>query len=172
MTNPSDTPPAPALPASFYQLLERLLPRPEIGSVSFRGDADFEVLRLACTERMRRHPDVASLPIDEGFVVNVLDARSRWSEAKDAPDWMSWIQFWAEGIGQWRDVLVETPPVVGRPLSRLLAEGHGGWKVIVSFLEPSLAVDGYRWHQHPDGYAIGVRVDEKQILRAVEDWLP
>lgn len=43
------------------QQLERLLALPEIGPVSLRGDLDFELLRLACAERLRRNPDVESI---------------------------------------------------------------------------------------------------------------
>lgn len=167
---PTDASPAPALPASFYRLVERLLPLSEIGSLSFRGDADFELLRLACVERMRRHPDVESLPAQEGFVVNVLDVRGRWSEASDRSSWISWIQFWDEGLGFPREFLIETPPRAGLPLSRILSDGYAEWKVVISFLEPTLAIKGYWWNHHPDGFAIGIRLNEEAIRQAIEDW--
>lgn len=167
---PTDASPAPALPASFYRLVERLLPLSEIGSLSFRGDADFELLRLACVERMRRHPDAESLPAQEGFVVNVLDVRGRWSEASDRPSWMSWIQFWDEGLGFPREFLIETPPRAGLPLSRILSDGYAEWKVVISFLEPTLAIKGYWWLPHSDGFSLGIRLDEKKIRQAAEDW--
>lgn len=177
-----DTPPALPLPASFYRLTERLLRLPELGSVSFRGDADYELLRLGCAERARRHPGVESLPLDEGFSVNVLDVEGRWASAvlddEDAvddkrspvPTWMYLIQFWDEGLGSARDFLIEAPPSVGLPLSEIMATGGREWKLIISFLEAGLATQGYYWCRHRDGFCVGVRFDQEPIRLVVEDW--
>lgn len=178
---PTDTPRQPVLPASFYRLLTQLLSLPEIDSVSFRGDADFEFLRLACAERMRRRSDVESLPAHEGFTVNVLDANSRWNRAieddeemeeseRTIPAWIYSIQFWDEGLGPSRDFLIEAPPEVGIPLSRMPDDFPVVWKAIVSFLDPALALEGYKWFRHTDRFCVGVRLREERIARTVEEW--
>jgi len=86
----------------YYRKLEELLSSPEITSVGFSYETDFEAIRLACTEQRKRTDATGQKPRDAFHVTVLADGLSY------ARDWEADILRYMEGLG-WAQLYVSTP---------------------------------------------------------------
>ena len=86
-------PNTPVHSAAFYEKLSALLNNPQVGSVAYRADGDYRVLRMMAMEQRRR----ANLSQQMPGVAYPLSALVNQQIDNDA--WDSKIDFYEEGIG-------------------------------------------------------------------------
>jgi hypothetical protein len=86
----------------YYRKLEELLSSPEITSVGFSYETDFEAIRLACTEQRRRADATGAKPRDAFHITALADGLHY------ARDWEADILRYIEGLG-WAQLYVSTP---------------------------------------------------------------
>jgi hypothetical protein len=116
---------------SYYRKLEELLSSPEITSVGFSYETDFEAIRLACTEQRRRADATGEKPRDAFHITALADGLSY------ARDWEADILRYIEGLG-WAHLYVSTPETM-KVCVRIRGSAYP-----VFFLDADAgAVDGY-----------------------------
>lgn len=106
-------PEPPVHTQGFYAKLQKLLQRPEVESVSYRGNGDYTVMRLMCVEQ-RRRADAQGKSVG-----NALHLSSMCNRYIDNAAWGSELHMYEEGAG-WGDLWVEGFGDLGAPLPRLL----------------------------------------------------
>ncbi len=181
----------PAYPTSLYAIVERMFRSPSLGSMVYRGDADFSLLKLACAECARR---------DDDFVVNVLDIGERWASASEtfewdknkvkylgAPAWIRRANFWqdtSEDEESYRsifsfldhDLVIDAWPKHSHVLLSSVLDPYpedGLYpcpKVVVSLVEPDIAVEGFKWFRHRDGFTVGATRNHG-IVEELDAWV-
>ena len=87
------SPNSPVHSSSFYEKLAALLSDPQVGSVAYRADGDYQVLRMLATEQRRRANLTQKTP-DLAFRLSALV-----NQRVDGDAWDSKINFYGEGIG-------------------------------------------------------------------------
>lgn len=179
-------------PDSMYRVLALVLRMKRIESVFCLGNADYKVLRLAASERLRRELSGKETWIRGGFAISAWDRNKRWARvaeifeftgqhirAHSAPAWIHWVNFCHGALDNeedyrdlfahyFHDLIVDVPPVHPEfPLSAILDAYPGddvypSPKVVISLVEPDIATSGFEWFRQRDGFSVGVTGNESQ----------
>ena len=87
------SPVRPKRTSGYYAILCELLARPEVRSVAYRGDKDFQTIRLLCTEQRRRADVSGKRPVDELPICLLSDG------VPAVTAWQAFVVFYYEGLG-------------------------------------------------------------------------
>ena len=113
----ADKPTAPEHSDAFYDKLQELLFDPELASIAYRGNGDYQILRMLATEQRRRASQTQHLP-GHAMYVNALVNR----QTKNL-EWGSEIWFYQEGLGH-GDLYIQGVGQVGGASIKELVEVH------------------------------------------------
>ena len=110
------SPTRPQRTSEYYHQLQALLAQPEIRSVAYRGDEDFQTVRLLCTEQRRRAEALGKRPVD-GLPICLLS-----DGVPAATAWQAFVVFYSEGLGYGDLFINQTNHCVG--LKALVEQYH------------------------------------------------
>lgn len=115
-TNLTDTdyssPVIPGCEPGLYAKLKELVARPEVTTVSFRGEPDHQLFRILCREQQTRREEPGAVPVEICALVNAPPAVSSWGAT---------VTFMEEGL-RWGVLHVERANRFGGPLRELLSD--------------------------------------------------
>lgn len=155
----------PVYGQGFYTCLTDLAALPAICSLSYCGMADYQTLRIACMERLRR----GGLPSgDENiFEIHVLDMKNRWgTETTHEPDegyryalsctpaWFEGIRFYIEGVGH-GDLFIDD--AVFRSNLDEVIEKHWGGDILLTTQLTGPHHPAMEWYRHSEGFCVGLK---------------
>lgn len=108
---------APEHSDAFYNKLRDILHDPELASIAYRGNGDYQILRMLATEQRRRASQTKHLP-GHAMYINAAVNRQTNNLA-----WGSEIWFYQEGIGH-GDLFIQGVGQVGGASIKELVEVH------------------------------------------------
>ena len=141
---------------AFYDELEVLLNDPAIGSVAYRGDGDYAVLRLLATQQRVRGGNASGKSLQVAFEVNALVNHPVRNDG-----WDSWIAYYEEGLGH-GDLFIETDLVGGAPLGALIARGYRQPSAVVIASNPQTGLHQYDESSGPGWFIYRRRAEHSE----------
>ncbi|MCK6431755.1 MAG: hypothetical protein L6Q68_01805 [Aquabacterium sp.] len=136
---------------AFYRRLETLLRDPNLVSVAYRGDGDWQVLRLMAIEQRRRangsgHAAVHALQINASANLWVRN-----------DSWDSEIHFYLEGLGP-GELHIECGRSGGMSVQGLVATGYRDPGRYILSVRDEGAIPGFGPPEHGDGCVLYTRL--------------
>lgn len=103
----------------YYAQLHELLARPDLRSVAYHGDKDFQTIRMLCAEQRRRADVSGKRPVDELPICIQSDG------VPAVTAWQAFVMFYSEGLG-YGDLYIGEEGLVkmGHPRLRWLLSNH------------------------------------------------
>ena len=155
----------PVYGPGFYACLTDLVALMEVRSLSYCGSADFQTLRIACLERVRRRDAADSS--GGTFEIHVLDMHGRWGTESthdyddgyryaldSAPAWFEGIRFYSEGLGH-GDLFIDD--TVSRSDFPEIIEHHWHGAILIATQPVVTLHPEMEWYRHAEGFCVGLR---------------
>jgi hypothetical protein len=119
----------------YYAQLRELLARPDLRAVAYRGDEDFQTIRLLCTEQRRRAEALGKRPV-EGLALCLLS-----DGVPAVTAWQAFVVYYSEGLGYGDLFIDQTDHSVSL---KDLVEKHGRrWHWLLSYQDEG-EIRGYQ----------------------------
>lgn len=119
----------------FYRELERLLGDPDLVSIACRGEGDWRLLRLLCTEQRRRVDATGYRPLHALFISILGDVHPA------VAGWGGEVMWFSEGLAH-GDLLIEDRPN-GAPVKELIEHYRLRPQTVLADANDA-QIDGYR----------------------------
>ena len=145
------SPVVPGFERAYYTKLQTLLGRADVTSVSYRGEFDYQLFRILCSEQRRRLTVPRTVPL----VICALVA-----QLQEVTPWGAEVTYMDEGI-RWGVLHVEHDCKMGLPISEAMRELSPSSRRIVLLHRSAGEIPGYR-HEAGEGWVVYDRSDRSE----------